>query len=57
MKSTKSGLAYRAEEARYKASRAWYHVRSDFEYLGAWLRWTQQGQARADDSQTVVGQL
>ena len=38
MKSTKSGLAYRAEEAWYKASRAWYHVRSDFEYLGAWLR-------------------
>lgn len=57
MKSTKSGLAYRTEEALYKASRAWYHVRSDLEYLGARLRWTQQGRARAEGSQRVAGQI
>jgi hypothetical protein len=57
MKSAKSGLAYRAEDGWYKASRVWYHVRSDFEYLGARLRWTQHGHARANGSQRVVGQL
>jgi Uncharacterised nucleotidyltransferase len=57
MKSTRSGLTYRAEESWYKASRAWYHVRSDFEYLTAWLRWTKPGQARAEASQRIVDQF
>ena len=34
-------LAYRAEAFLYQVSRAWYHVRSDFTYLIALMRWNR----------------
>lgn len=37
----KRSLAYRNEELRYAWSRIWYHLRSDYEYLKARLRWAQ----------------
>lgn len=46
-RSTRQGLAYKMEEAWYKAGRAWYHVRSDFEYFTAWPSWAWQGHTRA----------
>ena len=57
VKSTKRVLAYRAEEGLYRATRAWFHVQSDFEYLSAWLRWTQREQAPAGGRQRVVDQF
>jgi len=57
VESTKRGLAYRVEEAGYKVSRAWYHVRSDFEFLRAWLRWTQEAQTRTGPARQVVNGL
>src|SRR5262249_34697502 len=51
--STRRGLAYRAEEAWYKASRAWYHVRSDLGYCSASLMWSLQRQARAGGQRVV----
>jgi Uncharacterised nucleotidyltransferase len=39
--STKNSLAYRLQDTRYKAGRAWFHLRSDCEYLLARLRWKQ----------------
>ena len=57
VKSTKRGVPYRMEEAWYKTSRAWYHLRSDVEYLGAWLRWTEPGQTRATPAPRVVDEF
>lgn len=42
VRSTRRALAYRFEEARYQASRAWYHVKSDWSYLMALLRWNRR---------------
>ena len=57
VKSAKCGLAYRVEEAWYKATRAWFHVESDFEYLSAWLRWTQREQTRAQARQRLADEV
>lgn len=35
-------LGYRAEAARYQASRIWYHVKTDFTYLAALMRWSRR---------------
>lgn len=39
---TRRALAYRAAELGYQASRAWYHVKSDFMYLLALVGWTRR---------------
>ena len=39
--SARATLAYRAADTWYKASRLWYHLRSDCRYLMARVRWEQ----------------
>jgi hypothetical protein len=53
--SARKSLAYRAEETWYKASRAWYHLRSDGEYLIARLRWARLRQTRAGSIHRIIG--
>jgi len=53
----KRGLAYRVEEAGYNLSRAWYHVRSDFEFLRAWMSWPPKDQTRTGLAREVVNGL
>ena len=42
--STRNSVAYRLEDTWYRATRLWYHLRSDCEYLGARFRWMRMRQ-------------
>lgn len=54
VESTKRSMSYRVEDAWYQASRAWYHVRSDYEYLVARRRWAEAGKTNARSSHSIV---
>lgn len=47
--------SYRAEAFRYHASRAWYHVESDFTYLIALTRWPRTRIGNNSTHQTATG--
>jgi hypothetical protein len=57
VKSAKANPAYRAEDLRYKTSRAWYHVRSDCEYLIARLRWEQLRQTYTSSVRQIADEF
>ncbi|MGA9245985.1 MAG: nucleotidyltransferase family protein [Silvibacterium sp.] len=57
VKSAKTNPAYRAEDLWYKTSRAWYHVRSDCEYLMARLRWEQLRQTYTSSVCQIVDEF
>jgi hypothetical protein len=46
----KKKLSVRAEDLGYKISRAWYHVRSDYEYLAARRAWPRFTNYTADEA-------
>jgi hypothetical protein len=52
---TRRAPAYRAEAVRYQASRAWYHIKSDFTYLIALMRWTRRHVGNKSAYQTATG--
>ncbi|HEX3470707.1 MAG TPA: nucleotidyltransferase family protein [Silvibacterium sp.] len=57
MTSGRATLAYRAEDTWYKISRAWYHMRSDCEYLVARLKWERLTQPQTRSVPRVADEL
>jgi hypothetical protein len=54
-KATKRALSYRVEDLRYTLTRAWYHVRSDYEYLIAKIRWDRLLRKHCESVRCISG--
>ena len=50
-------LTYRAEAIQYQAGRAWFHVKSDFSYFTALLRWSRRRRLSGDSAYQVAAGL